>query len=480
MNFVKKIPKICFEAHFLFAVIAIIAGICAIRIIPPLWGSDETTHVSRVYQLSHGTIIAPKDVNGMYGGAIPANIMALILFDSQETTGTPNVLTKEPPFAGRKDVRHPEGYAPYLAEPLSDKTEIFAFPNTVGYSPLAYIGPLPGFILGQAAHASLGTVLELARLSALLVYCAVITLSLWLLRSSRAKWLVFLVALFPTAIIQASLISADGIVIAAAILLFSAVVASRLATRPLPNNQLLAVIAGAAVLLPLTKITYFPLLALLYFVPRSMFTQKWQRLAYKIGVPVLSLGLMLGWMLLTRDAAQTTAMVEGPEIAALVDPAKQVGYMLTHPFDVVKTYIHTILNNNQFFSVGTIGALGWNGFIPTALAFFAVAVLTIALLYRDEKSTPERPLRYTSLIAGLAAIGMVFTLFYIAYTPVGLNTIYGVQGRYFIAALPMIGYGLQALIPFRLAGAFNPAVVFGGSAAFLLLASLVFYRSILY
>jgi uncharacterized membrane protein len=460
--------------------IAVIAGVCAIRIIPPLWGSDETTHVSRVYQLSHGTLIAPKDVNGMYGGPIPANLMALILFDSQETTGTPNVLTKEPPFAGRHDVRHPEGYAQYLAKPLSDKTEIFAFPNTVGYSPLAYVGPLPGFMLGRAAHASLGTILDLARLSALLVYCAVITASLWLLRESRIKWLLFLVALFPTSIIQASLISVDGIVIATAILLFAAVVASRQTKRPLSNNKLLAIIAAAAIMLPLTKVPYFPALALLYFVPRDMFTQKWQRLTYKIGIPVLSLGLMMGWTLLTGAGAQTTAMVEGPEIAALVNPAQQIGFMLTHPLDAIKTYTNTILANNQFFTVGTIGALGWNGFIPTAFAFFAIFVLTIALLYRDEKTEPDRQIRYTSLLAGLAAIGMVFTVFYVAYTPVGLNTIYGVQGRYFIAALPMVGYGLQAVIPFRLAGKFNPALVFGGSAAFILLASLLFYRSILY
>jgi uncharacterized membrane protein len=480
MNFAKKIPKICFEAHFLFALLAVVAGMCVIRIIPPLWGSDETTHVSRVYQLSQGTVVAPKDTHGMYGGAIPSNVMALILFNSQETTGTPNVLTKEPPFTGRHDVRHPEGFAPYLTEPLSDQTEVFAFPNTASYSPLAYIGPLPGFALGQAAGASLGTVLDLARLSALLMYCAVITASLWLLRASRLKWLVFLVALFPTSIIQASLISADGIVIATTILLFSAVVASRQSKRPLSSNKLLAVIAASAVLLPLTKPAYFPVLAILYFVPRDMFAQKWQRLVYKVGVPVLSMGLLAAWMLLTRAIAENTAMIEGPEIAALVDPAKQVEFMLTHPLDAIKAYINTILTNSQFLTVGAIGALGWNGFIPTALAFFAIFILTIALIYRDEKTEPERPLRSTSLLAGLAAIGMVFTVFYVAYTPVGLNTVYGVQGRYFIAALPMIGYGLQAVIPFRLTGKFNPALVFGGSAAFLLVASLIFYRSILY
>ncbi|HVI69162.1 MAG TPA: DUF2142 domain-containing protein [Magnetospirillaceae bacterium] len=480
MNFIKKIPKICFEAHFLFAIIAVIAGMCVIRTIPPLWGSDETTHVSRVYQLSHGTIIAPKDANGMYGGAIPVNIMALILFNAQETTGTPNVTTQEPPFADRRDVRNPDGYTQYLAEPLSDQTELFAFPNTASFSPLAYLGPLPGFALGQAMHASLGTVLDLARLSALLLYCAVITASLWLLRASRLKWLVFVVALFPTSVIQASLISVDGIVIATTILLFSAVIASRQGKRPLADNKLLTVIAAAAVVLPLTKPTYFPVLAILFFVPPGMFAQTWQRLTYKIGVPVLSLGMLVFWMFFTRAIAQNTAMIEGPEIAALVDPAKQVEFILSHPLDAIKTYINTMLTNNQFFTIGAIGALGWNGFIPTALAFFAVFVLTTALLYRDEKSEPERPLRLTSLLAGLAAIGMVFTTFYVAYTPVGLQTIYGVQGRYFIAVLPMIGYGLQAVIPFRLAGTFNPALWFGGSAAFLLAASLVFYHGILY
>lgn len=480
MHFVKKIPALCREAHFLFAVIALIAGLCVIKIVPPLWGSDETTHVSRVYQLSHGTIFASKDEHGIYGGSVPRNVVDLILFDAQETTGAPNVFSQEPPFAGRQDVRHPGSFAAYLAKPLSDKTEVFGFPNTAGYSPLAYLGPLPGFALGQALHASLGTVLDLSRLGALLIYCLLVTAGLWLLHASRLKWLVFLIALFPTSIIQASLISVDGLVIACSILLFSAVVASRQTKRPLSDNKLLVIIAAAAILLPLTKPTYFPILAIFYFVPRDMFAKKWQRLAYKFGVPVFSLGLLFVWTLLTHEAAQNTAAVQGPAIASHVDAAKQLGFMLSHPLDDIKIFINTILANNQFFTIGTIGALGWNGFIPTSVAFFAIFILTIALLYRDEISKSERPLRYTSLLAGLAAIGMVFVVFYTAYTPVGYQTVYGVQGRYFIAVLPMVGYGLQALLPFKLAGKFNPALVFGGSTALILCASLAFYHSILY
>lgn len=469
------------EAHVLFVIIALLGGLFTIHIIPPLWGNDEATHVARVYQLSTGHVLATKTLDGVYGGVVPDNVMQLILYVSHETGSVPNIFQPAAPLFGRHDVANRAAYGSYISQPLSSKTVAFSFPATASYSPIAYIGSLPGFELGKLAHLSLGKVLLLSRITTLLAYCILVFVGLFLLRNSSLKWFVFLVALLPTSIVQASIISGDAIIMGTAILLVAAVLASRQVRRPLPDKVLLAIIAGTALALPLTKPTYFPMLFLLLLVPRRLLKTRACGIAYQAGVIGLGMILLLGWTYASRHISHTVPMIEGPRLAAQVNAHRQVSFMLHHSLSAFRAYSHSILTNNAFFTLGVIGAMGWNAFIPIWLAGFALIVLTIAFLSAEFKPTPPRMFYWICGAIALLTVIVIFTVFYITYTPVGMNTILGMQGRYFIPVLSLLAIGLRPLVPLRLVwGAVKPPVVFGVSAVFILGSALAFYYTILY
>jgi uncharacterized membrane protein len=61
----------------------------------------------------------------------------------------------------------------------------------------------------------------------------------------------------------------------------------------------------------------------------------------------------------------------------------------------------------------------------------------------------RRSRRWIALVAALTVLGYVlahYLIFYLAWTPIGSNRVEGVQGRYFVMALPVAALGLGALV----------------------------------
>jgi uncharacterized membrane protein len=73
-----------------------------------------------------------------------------------------------------------------------------------------------------------------------------------------------------------------------------------------------------------------------------------------------------------------------------------------------------------------------------------------------------------TLISGLVAVGyvtLVYLIFYLTYTPLNVDHVRGVQGRYFVIALPVAAIFIAGLI--------NRELPRGMSAAFAIVGSLI-------
>jgi len=56
---------------------------------------------------------------------------------------------------------------------------------------------------------------------------------------------------------------------------------------------------------------------------------------------------------------------------------------------------------------------------------------------------------HVAVITGLAVLGyvvMVYLIFFLTYTPINIDHVRGVQGRYFVIALPMAAIFLASMI----------------------------------
>jgi hypothetical protein len=114
---------------------------------------------------------------------------------------------------------------------------------------------------------------------------------------------------------------------------------------------------------------------------------------------------------------------------------KQLHYIVIHPLRFCFTFVNTLHEFAPCFYKAFIGVLGWyDVFVPRW--YILVASINIVLAFAASISKRDRPWSPAAVAAGAAIIGCVITVLiaqYLAWTPVGLDIILGVQGRYFVA-----------------------------------------------
>lgn len=186
-------------AH-IFVIIAALFGLFFVFSTPLLWGTDETSHLARIYQISGGQIL-PERVGdtrneGGYGGYIPENLYRLILYVDYNLTNNVNN-----PKLGIKYVNSSQTYTVFGKLYLNNSKKVeYGFPNTSVYSPIAYIPALTGIIISNNLHVNVYWTIMIMRLFDLVFYITVVWLALMILNNFRAKWIIFAVALLPTAL----------------------------------------------------------------------------------------------------------------------------------------------------------------------------------------------------------------------------------------------------------------------------------------
>jgi uncharacterized membrane protein len=417
-----------------------------------MWGVDEIAHFSRAYHISEGHLSEEKLPSGEYGGKLPIPI-------AETTTATTLDLQNNTPGL-MKDVDSRETYANLKAQSLNTGTVDWNFTAAGTYSPLPYLAPATGIFLGRVIHPTVGSVLTGARLATLVVYICLISLALYILRKSHAKWLVFVISLFPMSLFQASIVNVDSLTIGMAMLLFAQIVTLWDRKRPITWKHQLALLATLA-LLALTKPNYITLAGVLLFLPGRLFKDKLQMWLTKIALPAVAILPALLW---TYSIKMITNSTLAPHVAN--DPtiqfgvAHQIVYITGHPITYTSTLIDNIVGRswfNQMFST-----LGFNFVsLPMIVACFLTVVIVLAVLLNpqgEKQNRSKRPeagrqsrkwiLPTASSVTGLITGLGVITVLYVTYNPVGNKLIEGVQGRYFIPYLPFVVYGLR-LLPVR-------------------------------
>ena len=123
----KTIIKYLSEAHYLFAVLALIFGVIFIKIVPPFWGIDETSHFARVYQLAHGDITTDK-TQAHYGGTVPSNLLDLINYSKGDLLDNKSI-----GFVSRKDVDSVKVYKQLTAKKFTNQQKQLSYMEHYNY-----------------------------------------------------------------------------------------------------------------------------------------------------------------------------------------------------------------------------------------------------------------------------------------------------------------------------------------------------------
>ena len=434
--------RLAFPLLFLTLVLPVL--LASALLVPTGEVPDEVAHIVRANGLLHGFLIGTRvpttDRVGhpvMDGGvtANPAMITAGFAFPP----GVPKVLTRE----RLRDL---------YATPWADSVSFISIPNTAVYFPLFYVPAAIG--LGAAHVAGLGPYQAIlaARLCNVVVFAALGLAAMML--AVRARGLIFATLALPMTVSVAGSCNQDGVLIATACL------AAALLTRPGPRLRWSGIIALALVIA--LKPVYLPLALLAGLASPGHRLGVLNRAA---AVIVAMLPALL-WFAIAQHYAvvpfirgepyQAGPLWPGPpgQMFGTTDAQAQLRVFLHDPF-LLLTLPYNGLRHGLDLADGLVGILGTlDVVLPLWLYnawFAALGAVGVAALFGGERDAPGWPI-WASLLGLLCVAASVIAVFdgqYLSWTLVGASSIAGVQGRYGIPLLPMIGLALPCL---RLSG----------------------------
>ena len=393
-----------------FLAVGVVAGVLIALLTPPLKGADEPAHLYRAYQISEGAILAERGDEGV-GGFLPRSLRDRW---RRISTGPGAQRTLMGAWA--------------RAMPLTPSDRVFIdFRNTAVYSPVAYLPQAMAIGVGRALGLPSILLLYLGRFAGLAGAIGLVFLAIRV--TPIAKRLFVLLALTPMALRQMSLLGADTVTNAAAFLLIALFL--RLALDPAARLQgrFLVLLSVCSLVVSLSKQAYFPLLFLYFLCPIDRVGVRKRYLAAFLGMAGLNAVALLGWFWAIRS------LYVSQRIAPDAHPFLQLGFIVSDPIRYLLILLTDLHQHGWSYMAQCFGYVGRP---PQAFGWLQGAALLLVAFVDGEKQMAVG-FRGKLLIVAvlLSTIGLINTLSYLGWNPVGAGSISFIQGRYYIPITPL-------------------------------------------
>jgi uncharacterized membrane protein len=409
-------------------------GSVIIAVTPPLRGPDETAHFLRAYGIAQGDVVPSiQDDLGRKGIFLPAAFHRdFSLFDRWQSTGRGEGV----PFEQVIDAFRQRPVETEVS--AAESTAVFvAYAGSEGYSPAAYLPQAAAALLARAAGLGFVATFYLMRLAGLALMTAVVAYAVT--RTPVLKWAFVTIAMLPSALYARAVINADaaafafGLVVVAAFL--RAVSGSPMGA---PGTR-----SGWMLLCVLSKPPNLAFMLLEWLRPQT--TGGW-RVAAVATFPALAAALV--WSAVSSADVAAWRLVELTGTAAQeFNPGWKLHFMLAHPLEFPAAVIGMFraMDGAEFLRQ-LIGVLGLFDTVLRPSAYAAIGLLLAATLVSPLPCAARLPAALaagiTALVYGLA----ILLIFYVIWTPVHADQVWGVQGRYFVPILPLIAVVVSALV----------------------------------
>ena len=426
-----------------FASLSLAFGLAIIVVNPPLRGPDEISHFLRIYSYSRGELLPVTEIDGRKGIFVERELYDQLYFfkDSGEWFAK----------ARNEGARYGEIMAEYQSITGAGSDEVtpspmFApFAGTEGYTPIAYAPYILAAAIGRLLGLDLPELLFLMRFLGLIVFTAVAAYAIAV--TPALKWGFVLIAMLPVSLYNRTVLSADG-----AALSYSLVITAlcfRAAWKPFAGRLWERSLWMTLCVLAKQPQIVFVLLELMVGRLREL-PRRWRSLAIVV-LPGVVLSPL--WVIGVSADVAAWRVREGHNYPAEhFDPLWKLSYMWEHPYHFPLAAWTALRDWGAPLWPELIGILGWQD-IP--LRPWTYLMLTVLLLLMPLEKLPldgatrARVAAMTGL-AALSYIVIVYLIFFLTYTPLDSPHVLGVQGRYFVIALPVAAIFLASLINLEL------------------------------
>jgi hypothetical protein len=434
-----------------FASLSLAFGSATIVVNPPLRGPDEISHFLRIHSYSRGMLLPTTEIDGRKGVFVERELYDRLYFFKNSGEWFAR--------ARNEGVRYGQIMAEYRRIARASGAEVaqapvFApFAGTEGYSPVAYAPYVLAAAIGHFLGLDLPELLFLMRFLGLVVFTAVAAYAIAI--TPALKWAFVLIAMLPVSLYNRTVLSADGAALSYALVITA--LCFRAVWKPFAGRLWERSLWMTLCVLAKQPQIVFVLLELMVGRLREL-PRRWRRLAI-VALPGVILSPL--WVIGVSADVAAWRVREGhnyqPE---QFDPLWKLSYMWEHPYHFPLAAWTALSEWGAPLWPELIGILGWQDVPLRPWTYLVVTVLLLLIPLQKlplDGATRAR-VAVTTGLAVLSYIVMVYLIFFLTYTPIDSPHVLGVQGRYFVIALPVAAIFLAALINLELSRG-TPALI---------------------
>ncbi len=309
---------------------------------------------------------------------------------------------------------------------------------------ISYVGYLPaalGLWLSRLFGFTFSLQVMFGRWVNLVFYVLVIYAAIRIL--PRYKGLACLIGLLPTSLYIAANYSYDPWVISLMMLALALVFEEIEAGNRRLTSKKLLLIALVFFLALAPKAIYFPMVGIMLLLPKTKFDDDRNHKAFFVSTCLFALFLVATFILpmLFTPEVQAGDIRGGSD----VNSVEQIKHILSHPISYLKTlggfmlgYLSPVGSNDYTMHYAYMGdlydVLPWMSTVP----FIVLVIAAVREPLTVGGSSPSLFSRIWVVILSLGCVVLVATSMYVAFTPVGSDSIAGCQARYILpVALPL-------------------------------------------
>ncbi len=414
-----------------YALMAFLFGAFFIVATPPFGTGDEPAHFERSYEIATGAFLGAD--------GLPSGMQAFI----DDAFG--RVKSEEP--ITDADFRRWSRIA-------LDGESITPWPDPIRavlrlHSPLCYLHFAPITAAGMALGLSPLTIFYLGRIAALLVGVFLVRAAIARAPAMLRPPLIF-VALLPTTIVYFAAFNIESLLVGLGFYYFALVASLAAESDEKLTRDDIVRLAGVALLLGQFKTGYLLLPALALVLPAAKFASRRARAMILALIILPGAVASLAWGVVVKNA-MLADLVYSTLNGNHVEPAAQLAGVIADPIGYAGVVLRTLFASDApAAAVSTfLGVGGWTN-IPIPAAFYALLTAGLLMVWLSGGTAPKAlatPFAVSVQIAIFAATALaILTLVYFQWNGVGERVIAGFQGRYLIAAAPL----LIAVAPVRL------------------------------
>lgn len=423
----KSKEGICLEKLFLIIILGI--GSVSIFSMPShKVGFDEEIHFFRAYFM--GDVIAGKEEL-----QYPAGVEEL----------TTTILTNWPYHlhGSEEEMKEENIYRDTLGDYKNNNPQVAQIKkenSSGGLYTISYIFSWIMIKLGMLLGLPFVMVFRMGRMGNLLLYAIVTYCAI--AHVKVGKRVLFMLALMPTSVMAAITYSYDAWVNAFCFLGFAYLSEEWLSRERKISYKNCVIFAVAFILASLPKAVYIPLILLAFLFPKTKFRSKKEKIIFKTIIGVIFV-IMMGTFMLS--AVTNPAQLEGDSRGGATNGGQQLAFIFSHPAYYTTLLLRSIKESFFSYTIGLDG-LARMGHFSQQANFSLIMIVMVYTALTDYRSDEEYPVwwqRVSVLMIGFGVLCLVWTALYISFTPVGLDQINGVQGRYYLPVTIWILWALR-------------------------------------